>query len=140
MVEDRRSGRVGKAAVLEVLGSTRINCTIACSAQIDITSARINNTTEAEKSRQRINIANQMCSDLKSRVAAPITLPDYASLKEWSDLEPDMMSSSGQLTSTMMGPIRWITDDTEANNTNIYPDRYTNTCARFILSSHFLKR
>ena len=71
-----------------------------------------------------INIANQMCSDLKSRVAAPITLPDYASLKEWSDLEPDMMSSSGQLTSTMMGPIRWITDDTEANNTNIYPDRY----------------
>ena len=59
MVVDRRSGRVGQAAVLEVLGSTRINCTIACSAQIDITSARINNTTEAEKSRQRINIANQ---------------------------------------------------------------------------------
>ena len=63
MVEDRRSGRVGQAAVLEVLGNTRINCTIACSgsasARIDITSTRINNTREAEKSRQRIDIANQ---------------------------------------------------------------------------------
>ena len=63
MVVDRRSGRVGQAAVLEVLGNTRINCTIACSgsasARIDITSTRINNTREAEKSRQRIDIANQ---------------------------------------------------------------------------------
>ena len=52
MVEDRRSGRVGQAAVLEVLGNTRINCTIACSgsasARIDITSTRINNTREEE--------------------------------------------------------------------------------------------
>ena len=45
MVEDRRSGRVGQAAVLEVLGNTRINCTIACSGSA---SARINNTREEE--------------------------------------------------------------------------------------------
>ena len=63
MVEDRRSGRVGQAAVLEVLGNTRINCTIACSgsasARIYITSACISNTTEAEKPRRRIDIADR---------------------------------------------------------------------------------
>ena len=63
MVEDRRSGRVGQAAVLEVLGNTRINCTIACSgsasARIDITSARMNNTTEEEKPRRRVDIAHR---------------------------------------------------------------------------------
>ena len=80
---------------------------------------------DARMSEISINIANQMCSDLKSRVAAPVTIEDYTALKEWSDLEPDMMSSSGQLLSTMMGPISYLNEDPESNNTNIYPDRYS---------------
>ena len=101
MVEDRRSGGVGQAAVLEVLGSTRIDITFACSgsasARIDITSARINNGGRKISSAYRHCQPESICASKKSlRILIEIALENFQIVWKasgWSGYFPDNQES-----------------------------------------------